>query len=93
MYPRKMKGKRVRQCCEIQRRCIWFKFRYASIELILDESLKIILLADEGNEREDIQLINDASLDISTYEWKYNMVYKKTLHFLFWSNVLFNNQE
>jgi len=36
--------------------------------LILDESLKIILLADEGNEREDIQLINDASLDISTYE-------------------------
>jgi len=24
-----------------------------------------------------------------TYEWKYNMIYIKTLHFLFWSHVLF----
>jgi hypothetical protein len=28
------------------------QFRYASVELYLDEPLKIIFLVDEGNERE-----------------------------------------
>jgi len=33
-------------------------FRYTSVELFLNEPLKIILLMDEGKKRDVIQLIN-----------------------------------
>jgi len=49
---------------------------------------------DKSKERKDIQSINIKQtfiysvVDIPTHEWKYNILFKKTLHFLFWSHVL-----
>jgi len=63
-----MKGKKWDSNVKIQLRCKWFNYIYASIELFLDEPLKIkieldkplkiIFLVAEDNDREVVKLIN-----------------------------------
>jgi len=86
----------VRQCCKNSVEYVWFNFRYALLELFLDEdeTVKFILFVDESNLRGDSinptldKICVEMFLSISDI-WKYNVVYKKVLHFFYFDHMYY----